>query len=190
MVEKAIIISAPSGAGKTTLVKLLLQRRRDLEFSISACTRAKREGEVDGRDYYFLSDRDFQRKIREAEFIEWEEVYQGMFYGTLFSELERVWSNNKAVIFDIDVQGAIHLKEKLGKKALSIFIAPPSVEVLEERLRSRGTESEESLERRLAKSMYEMQFQNRMDAVVVNDELETAFIDLNQRVEKFLADKV
>lgn len=188
--EKAIIISAPSGAGKTTLVKLLLQRRRDLEFSISACTRAKREGEVDGKDYYFLSDRDFQRKIREAEFIEWEEVYKGMFYGTLFSELERVWSNNKAVIFDIDVQGAIHLKEKLGKKALSIFIAPPSIEVLEERLRTRGTESEESLERRLAKSMYEMQFQNRMDAVVVNDDLEAAFMDLNQRVEKFLADKV
>lgn len=184
--EKAVIISAPSGAGKTTLVKLLLQRRADLEFSISACTRAKREGEIDGKDYYFLTDREFQRRVKEGQFIEWEEVYEGMFYGTLYSELERVWSNNKAVIFDIDVQGAIQLKKKLGEKALSIFIAPPSIEILEARLTGRGTETEESLQRRLAKSMYEMQFQNEMDAIVVNDNLELAFLDLNKRLDKFL----
>lgn len=184
--EKAIIISAPSGAGKTTLVKLLLKRRNDLEFSISACTRDKREGEQDGKDYYFLTNKEFQKRIKEAQFIEWEEVYEGMFYGTLYSELERVWKNNKAVIFDIDVQGAIHLKEKLGEKALSIFIAPPSIEILKTRLTLRGTETEESLQRRLAKSMYEMQFQNQMDAIVVNDNLELAFLDLNKKLDDFL----
>lgn len=184
--EKAIIISAPSGAGKTTLVRLLLQRRGDLEFSISACTRAKREGEIDGKDYYFLSFIEFQRRVKDEQFIEWEEVYEGMFYGTLYSELERVWSNNKAVIFDIDVQGAIHLKKKLGEKALSIFIAPPNIEILEARLIGRGTETEETLQRRLAKSLYEMQFQHEMDAVVVNDNLELAYLDLNKKVDDFL----
>lgn len=184
--EKAIIITAPSGAGKTTLVKLLLANRDDLAFSVSACTRSKRQGEVNGKDYYFLSEEAFRKSIANKEFIEWEEVYENMFYGTLYSELERVWAGNKAIIFDIDVQGALHLKETLGEKALSVFIAPPNKEVLKERLLKRGTESEETMNSRYGKAVYELAFQSRMDVFVVNDNLETAFQELNQIINNFL----
>lgn len=186
MKQKAIIITAPSGAGKTTLVKKLLASRDDLSFSVSACTRDKREGEQDGKDYYFLDAREFQRKIRRNEFLEWEEVYRGMFYGTLKSEVERIWAEGKAVIFDIDVKGAKHLKAQLGEKARAIFIAPPSVEALKERLQGRGTESEESLKKRLDKSLAEMAYEKDMDLTVVNDDLELAFKELVNRVDEFL----
>lgn len=186
MKQKAIIITAPSGAGKTTLVKKLLASHDDLSFSVSACTRDKREGEQDGKDYYFLDVREFQRKIRRNEFLEWEEVYSGMFYGTLKSEVERIWAEGKAVIFDIDVKGAKHLKAQLGEKARAIFIAPPSVEALKERLQGRGTESEESLKKRLDKSLAEMAYEKDMDLTVVNDDLELAFKELVNRVDEFL----
>ena len=187
MKQKAIIITAPSGAGKTTLVKKLLASREDLAFSVSACTRNKREGEEDGRDYYFLDVREFQRKIRRNEFLEWEEVYTGMFYGTLRSEVDRIWNEGKAVIFDIDVKGAKHLKEQLGEKSRAIFIAPPSVEVLKERLQGRGTENEESLKKRVDKSLAEMTFEKNMDLTVVNDDLETAYRELSSLVDEFLS---
>lgn len=187
MKQKAIIITAPSGAGKTTLVKKLLEAREDLSFSVSACTRSKRAHEVDGVDYLFLDELAFRAKIKNEEFAEWEEVYDGMFYGTLKSEINRVWESGKAVIFDIDVQGAIHLKQVLGEKALAIFIAPPSIEELERRLNSRGTENEESLHKRLSKSVSELEFQTKMDVIIVNDELDLAFEELNQKVEAFIA---
>ncbi|MFT5071734.1 MAG: guanylate kinase [Chitinophagales bacterium] len=187
MRQKAIIITAPSGAGKTTLVKKLLAKRPELAFSVSACTRDKREGEVDGKDYHFLDQRDFKRKIRSGEFIEWEEVYEGMFYGTLNSEIHRIWESGKAVIFDIDVTGAVHLKKELGDKALAIFIAPPSVEILKYRLSGRGTETEESLNKRLSKSIDELEFKNQMDTFVINDDLELAFNELNEKVDEFIS---
>lgn len=184
--EKAIIITAPSGAGKTTLVKMLLNKFTLFSFSVSACTRGIRPNEVDGKDYYFLSEESFQNKIKENAFIEWEEVYDGMFYGTLMSEIERIWALGKVVIFDIDVQGAINLKAKLGLKALAVFIAPPNLEVLKNRLASRGTESKESFEKRIDKAVFELQFQNEMDVVVVNDNLEKAFDDLSNEIAQFL----
>lgn len=184
--EKAIIITAPSGAGKTTLVKKLLQNRDDLAFSVSACTRQQRPGEIDGKDYYFLSEKEFRNKIKEHAFAEWEEVYEGMFYGTLLSEIERIWKENKAVIFDIDVKGALNLKEKLGNKALSVFIAPPNVEVLKERLLGRGTENNETLQKRYGKALEEMEYQSQMDTFIVNDNLDVAFKELEQKVTNFL----
>lgn len=184
--QKAIIITAPSGAGKTTLVKKLLAQRDDLAFSVSACTRQKRENEVDGKDYYFITPQAFQQKIREGAFAEWEEVYENMFYGTLMSEIERIWHANKTVIFDIDVKGALRLKEKLGKKALAVFIAPPSVQVLQHRLESRGTENHSTLKKRVNKALYEMKYKAEMDTFVVNDNLELAFKELLQKVDEFL----
>ncbi len=184
--EKAIIITAPSGAGKTTLVKKLLSTRTDLAFSISACTREKRENEIHARDYYFLHPEVFKRKVEEEKFLEWEEVYEDMLYGTLKSEVERVWNLGQAIIFDIDVKGAVSLKEKLGNKALSIFIKPPSQEALEARLKNRGTETEESFQKRLSKSIEEMAYENKMDVVIVNDDLEQAYEELEDVVQNFL----
>lgn len=186
MKQKAIIITAPSGAGKTTLVKKLLKNRDDLAFSVSACTRNKRESEVNGVDYYFLDPNEFRQKIKEDGFVEWEEVYEGMFYGTLKTEIQRIWKSDRAVIFDIDVKGAIQLKKKLGEKAITIFITPPSKEVLSERLRGRGTESEETLRKRLSKSLTELEFQQQMDVTVINDDLEIAYQDLCEKVSEFI----
>lgn len=184
--QKAIIITAPSGAGKTTLVAKLLAGRKDLSFSISACTRDKRANEVHGRDYYFLHPAVFKKMIAADEFIEWEEVYDDMFYGTLRSEIKRIWAENKAVIFDIDVKGALNLKKQLGEQALAIFIAPPSTEILKERLMARGTETEESFHKRFNKSIEELDYQDQMDDVVVNDDLEEAFQLLEAKVAAFL----
>ena len=184
--EKAIIITAPSGAGKTTLVKLLLAKRTDIEFSVSACTRGKRPTEVNGKDYYFLSAEEFRSKIQANAFLEYEEVYNDMYYGTLESEVERIWEEDQAVIFDIDVKGAVHLKEKLGDKALSIFIAPPNIETLLERLQGRNTESEETLAIRYDKAKLELAYREKMDTVIVNDNLETAYEALEDLVDDFL----
>ena len=184
--QKAIIITAPTGAGKTTLVNKLLAARKDLVFSISACTREKRANEVHGKDYYFLHPAVFKKMIAADEFIEWEEVYDNMFYGTLKSELNRIWSENKAVIFDIDVKGAVNLKKHLGDLALAIFIAPPSSAVLKERLIARGTETGESFNKRFNKSLEELKCQDQMDDVVVNDDLTAAFETLEAKAAAFL----
>jgi guanylate kinase len=170
---KAIIFCAPSGSGKTTLVRHLLSHYGNLGFSISACTRDKRgRNEVHGKDYYFLSIEEFQNEINANAFVEWEEVYPGGYYGTLKSEVERMWSEGKNVIFDVDVKGGLKLKEYFGDAALSIFVKVPSFEELENRLRSRGTETEESLSKRLYKVKFEMSFQNNFDVVLLNDSLE------------------
>src|SRR6187401_1455088 len=173
MEGKAIIFSAPSGSGKTTIVRHLLEKNPDLGFSISASTRDRRgRTESHGKDYYFLSPDEFKKKIDEDAFIEWEEVYEGNFYGTLKSEIERIWDEGKDVIFDVDVKGGLNLKKYFGDRALGVFVKVPSVEVLKERLRDRGTESDESLSRRLFKANFEMSFANKFDVVLVNEELQ------------------
>lgn len=178
MAGKALIFSAPSGSGKTTIVKHLLETNPDLGFSISASTRDKRgRTEKNGKDYYFLSPEDFKEKIDKGDFIEWEEVYEGNFYGTLKSEIERIWASGKNVIFDVDVKGGINLKNYFGDKALAVFVKVPSVEVLKERLKDRGTESDESLSRRLFKANFEMSFQDEFDVVLVNEKLEKSLAE-------------
>lgn len=185
--NKAIVITAPSGAGKTTLVKLLLESRKDLQFSVSACTRSKRENEIDGQDYYFLSPEKFRKKIAEGAFVEWEEVYTDMFYGTLKTEVERIWKNKNIVIFDIDVKGAVNIKKQLNNQVLTIFIKPPSKEILYERLKGRGTETDETISKRYEKSVLELAFEHQFDQVIINDNLALAFEELKYQVEKFIA---
>jgi guanylate kinase len=195
MKGKAIIFCAPSGSGKTTLVKHLLSQYSNLGFSISACTRDKRgRNEVHGKDYYFLTIEEFQDNIRTNAFVEWEEVYPGGYYGTLKSEVERLWNEGKNVIFDVDVKGGLKLKEYFGDDALAIFVKVPSIEELEARLRSRGTETEESLSKRLYKVKFEMSFQDKFDVVLLNDHLEesqekaenlyTSFLEGNLNLEE------
>jgi guanylate kinase len=192
MKGKAIIFCAPSGSGKTTLVKHLLnQYSSHLGFSISACTRDKRgRNEEHGKDYYFLSIDEFQNKIKESAFVEWEEVYPGGYYGTLKSEVERLWSEGKNVIFDVDVKGGLKLKEYFGENALAIFVKVPSLEELENRLRSRGTETEESLSKRLYKVKFEMTFQDRFDVVLLNDNLEESQQKAEELYQKFTANEL
>ena len=184
--KKAVIISAPSGSGKTTLVKYLLDNIPELQFSISATSRKPRNHEVDRKDYYFLSREEFMGKIKNHEFIEWEEVYKGIFYGTLKAEIERIWSWDKSVIFDVDVQGGIHLKKYFGHAGLSIFIMVKNFKDLENRLRDRNTDSEESIKNRLAKARDEMRYKDQFDHIVVNDELEKTCENIYRRVSKFL----
>lgn len=172
MPGKAIIFSAPSGSGKTTIVKHLLNTNSDLGFSISASTRDKRgRTEEHGKDYYFLTPVAFKEKIDNDEFVEWEEVYEGNFYGTLKSEIQRIWDAGKNVIFDVDVKGGMALKKYFGDKALSIFVKVPSLDILKERLHDRGTETPESLSRRLFKAQFETTFQDHFDYVLVNQDL-------------------
>jgi guanylate kinase len=186
MPGKAIIFSAPSGSGKTTIVKHLLQTNPDLGFSISAATRDKRgRTEQHGKDYYFLTPEEFKSKIDSNEFIEWEEVYAGNFYGTLKSEIERIWTEGKNVIFDVDVKGGLNLKKYFGDKALAIFVKVPSMEVLKERLRDRGSETEESLSRRLFKANFEMSFQDKFDVVLVNEDLRDSLEQAQQLYDSF-----
>ncbi len=175
MAGKALIFSAPSGSGKTTIVKHLLATNPDLGFSISASTRDKRgRTEENGKDYYFLTPEEFKKRIDNNEFIEWEEVYEGNFYGTLKSEIDRIWNEGKNVIFDVDVKGGLNLKRYFGDRALAVFVKVPSLEILNERLRDRGTESAESLSRRLFKAKFEMSFEDQFDTVLVNENLETS----------------
>ena len=186
MSGKALIFSAPSGSGKTTIVRHLLQTNSDLGFSISASTRDKRgRSEQHGKDYYFLTPEDFKSKIDSEEFIEWEEVYAGNFYGTLKSEIQRIWDEGKNVIFDVDVKGGMNLKKYFGDKALAVFVKVPSMEVLKERLLDRGTETEESLSRRLFKAKFEMSFQDKFDVVLVNEELESSLKEAQRLYDGF-----
>ncbi len=178
MEGKLIIFSAPSGSGKTTIVKQLLANNPNLGFSISACTRDKRgRSEQDGQDYYFLTPDEFRKKIDEDAFVEWEEVYPGAYYGTLKSEIERIWASGKHVIFDVDVKGGLALKNYYKERALAIFVKVPSLEILEDRLRIRCTESEESLSKRIFKMKFEWAFQDKFDVVLVNDQLEEAVME-------------
>jgi guanylate kinase len=181
---KIIIFSAPSGAGKTTIVNHLLKTDHRFGFSISACTRPQRANEIHGKDYYFLTADDFKHKITQNDFIEWEEVYENAFYGTLKSEVYRLWSEGKHVLFDVDVKGGLTLKNHFQNKALAIFVKPPSVEILGQRLRERNTDSEESILKRIQKSEYELQFEDKFDKIVVNESLDIAF----EKVEKLVAD--
>lgn len=186
MAGKAIIFSAPSGSGKTTIVKHLLQNNPDLGFSISASTRDKRgRTEQNGIDYYFLSPVEFRRKIDNNEFVEWEEVYEGNFYGTLKSEIDRIWREGRNVIFDVDVKGGLNLKKYFGDKALAVFVKVPSMEVLQERLHDRGTETPESLSRRLFKAQFEMGFADKFDVVLVNESLEKSLQEAQRLYNDF-----
>ena len=184
---KLIIFSAPSGSGKTTIVRHLLEKNANLGFSISACTRDRRgRNEVDGKDYYFLTPDDFKKKIDDGAFVEWEEVYPGGYYGTLKSEIERLWAEGKHVIFDVDVKGGLKLKEYFQDRALAIFVKAPSEQAIKERLMSRGTETEDSLSKRLFKVKFEMSFQNRFDVILVNDNLEAALDQAERLVKNFI----
>ncbi|MEM9981174.1 MAG: guanylate kinase [Bacteroidota bacterium] len=185
---KLIIFSAPSGAGKTTIVKHLINQFPDqLGFSISACTRDKRgRREVHGRDYYFMSKEEFEQKIQEEAFVEWEQVYMGAYYGTLKSEIRRIWEEGKAVLFDVDVQGGLKLKEYFKEAALAVFVKVTSVEVLKERLRERNTESDAKIETRLAKAIYEMSFEERFDYILLNDTLTQTLQEAEQLTQEFL----
>jgi guanylate kinase len=169
---KMVIFSAPSGSGKTTIVKHLLGLGMGFEFSVSACSRPMRPGEADGKDYYFLSPEEFQRRIMAGDFVEWEEVYPGRYYGTLRSELDRIWKAGHHVLFDVDVKGGLRLKELFKESALSVFVQAPSLHVLEERLRARSTEDEASFRTRLEKASDEMKFAPSFDIILVNDRLQ------------------
>ena len=183
---KAIILSAPSGAGKTTIVENLLQTNLPLKFSISACSRTKRENEIDGIDYHFLTLPEFKKKISDNAFIEWEEVYKDSFYGTLKSEIDRIWDSGHHVLFDVDVIGGISLKNYFQENALSIFIDPPSIQVLFQRLKDRATENEESLKKRMSKAESELKFKEKFDKAVINYQLEKAITETTEMVQKFI----
>ena len=184
--KKVIIFSAPSGSGKSTIVNYLLSRGLGLEFSISATCRSPRGEERHGKEYYFFSTEEFRQKIDKDDFLEWEQVYPGCYYGTLKSELERIWAKGHTVVFDVDVVGGVNIKKIFGERALSIFVQAPSVEVLRQRLESRGTDSAEKIEERVAKAEYEMTFADKFDIVVVNDKLESALEQAEKAVRDFL----
>ncbi len=183
---KLIIFSAPSGAGKTTIVHWLMSRVPGLAFSVSATSRQIRPGETDGKDYHFLSVDDFKQKIRANAFVEWEEVYENQFYGTLISEVERLRNEGKHVVFDVDVKGGMNIKRLYGNDALAIFIQPPSIEELEKRLRLRNTDDDESIRKRVKKAGYELQYAKHFDVVIVNDKLEEAKQKTLEVVTQFL----
>lgn len=183
---KMIVLTAPSGAGKTTIVRHLLSKYDFLDFSISATTRAMREKETDGKDYYFISVTDFKIAVENEKFVEWQEVYVNQFYGTLKSEIDRIWENGKTIVFDMDVYGALNIKKAYGEKCLTIFVRPPSEEILIERLKNRKTESEAALQKRVERVKKEMTFEDKFDAVIVNDLLEVALKEAEYFVENFI----
>jgi guanylate kinase len=186
--SRIIIITAPSGSGKSTLVRYLLEKQTRLAFSVSACTRSPRVGETDGVSYYFITVADFKAKIAEGAFAEYEMVYEGKYYGTLNSELERIWHNEQFPLVDIDVQGALRLKSYLGNRALSLFIKAPSMAELERRLRGRGTETEASLQERLKKAEHELTYADQFDECIINDELAVACEEALTLINRFLVD--
>ena len=187
-VQKIIIITAPSGAGKTSITRFLLGKYPSLAFSISAATRSPRGAEQHGVDYYFISAADFKQKIQEGAFVEWEMVYEGKYYGTLKSELERIWSEGKTPLLDIDVQGAVHVQQQFPQSSLSVFIQPPSVEILRHRLESRGTESADSVQTRVNKAGYELSFSHAFNAVIINQYLDKACAEAEAIVKDFLGE--
>jgi guanylate kinase len=189
MPGKLIIFSAPSGAGKTTIVRHLLNQNLNLEFSISATSRGMRHTETNGKDYYFLSPEEFKTKIQNDEFLEWEEVYAGTYYGTLKSEVDRIRNNGQNVIFDVDVVGGCNIKKYYGDEALAIFVQPPSVEELRNRLVSRSTDAHEVIEKRVAKAEYELTFADKFDVVITNDQLEHALIQAEKAIREFIGVK-
>ncbi len=186
MKGKLIIFSAPSGAGKTTIVKHLLQQDFNLEFSISATSRKPRHTETDGKDYYFLTEKEFRQKTENNEFLEWEEVYKGIKYGTLKSDVERIRNLGKNVIFDVDVVGGLNIKKYFGDEALAVFVQPPSVEALRERLHGRSTDTKDVIETRIAKAEHELSFANQFDVVITNDNLDDALAEAEKVVGEFL----
>lgn len=184
--HKIIIITAPSGSGKTSITRYLLAKYPLLSFSISAATRKPRSGEVDGEQYYFMSEEQFKTKINDNEFVEWEMVYEGNYYGTLKTELQRIWDLGKTPVLDIDVKGAIHIQQEFGKDCISIFIEPPSVDELRKRLESRGSETPESLATRINKASYEISFSHQFQHTIVNHNLTIACAETEQLIKKFL----
>lgn len=186
MEGKLLIFSAPSGAGKTTIVKHLLSKYNTLEFSVSACSRAPRNGEVNGVDYHFLSVDDFRKRIANNEFVEWEEVYPGSYYGTLWSEVYSIWEKGHHVMFDVDVKGGVNLKKKFPSNSLAVFVMPPSIEELRARLIKRGTETDSSIIIRVGKAQEEMEYANQFDVIIVNKQVETAFYEAEKAVETFI----
>lgn len=184
--RKAVIFSAPSGSGKSTIVSHILKLHPELKFSVSAASRAPRGDEKNGVAYWFISADEFRKRIADNEFVEYEEVYPGSFYGTLKSEVERIWDNGDAIIFDVDVKGGVNLKKYFGDRALSVFIQAPSVEVLRQRLVGRATDSPEAIERRVAKAAEEMTYADKFDHIIVNDELQKAYADAEKLVDDFL----
>ncbi len=184
--QKMIVVSAPSGAGKTTIVKHLLQAFPQLGFSVSATSRKIREGEKDGREYYYITSDKFRLMIEQGKLLEWQEVYPGSFYGTQVSEVERINTNGQFPVFDVDVVGGLNIKKMYADSALAVFIRPPSYEILESRLRTRATDSEESLQKRLNKAKWELTFEKEFDAVIVNDTLQHAFQEAETLAREFL----
>ncbi|MDQ6888949.1 MAG: guanylate kinase [Bacteroidota bacterium] len=184
--NKIILITAPSGAGKTSIIHYLMQKFPQLAFSVSATTRKPRNNEKEGKDYYFISEKEFREKIHHKEFLEWEMVYEGKYYGTLKEEIERIWSQNKIPVLDIDVQGAIHVQQQYPVNTFAIFIQPPSLEELKKRLQSRGSETEESLESRVNKSSFEMTFKSHFENVVINKDFSVACKEAEKIISTFL----
>jgi len=184
--NKLILITAPSGSGKTSIVNYLLKKYPQLAFSVSATTRKARDNEKNGVDYYFISEEEFKEKIHHKEFLEWELVYEGKYYGTLKSEIERIWSEKKVPVLDVDVQGAIHVQQQYPVNTISVFIQTPSLEELRNRLQSRGSETEESLQARLNKSSFEMTFKKHFENVIINKDFKTACLEADRIVSAFL----
>ena len=184
--RKVFIFSAPSGSGKTTIVRALLDAGLPFSFSISATSRPSRKTETHGKDYYFVSPEEFKQKVENDEFVEWEEVYENVSYGTLKSEIERIFENGKYPIFDVDVVGGLNLKKYFGDDALAVFVQAPSIEIIEERLRNRSTDDEESIQKRLAKSAYEMSFATQFDTIIINDNLNKAIEETKKQIQDFL----
>ncbi|MEO9022374.1 MAG: guanylate kinase [Ginsengibacter sp.] len=184
--NKIILVTAPSGSGKTSIVKYLMKKFPVLDFSVSATTRPPRKEEKEGADYYFISEEDFKKRIHNKEFLEWEMVYEGRYYGTLKSDIERIWQDNKVPVLDIDVQGAIHVQQQYPVNTIAIFVQAPSVDELRRRLQSRGSETQQSLEARLNKSSYEMTFKDHFENIIVNEDFETACKETEKIIDDFL----
>ncbi len=184
--NKIILVTAPSGAGKTSIIRHLMKKFPQMAFSVSATTRKPRENEKDGKDYYFISEKEFKEKIHHKEFLEWEMVYEGKYYGTLKEEIERIWAQNKVPVLDIDVQGAIHVQQQYPVNTFSVFIQPPSVAELKSRLLMRGSETEESLQARVNKSAFEMTFKSYFENVVINNDFDEACKQAEKIVSTFL----